>query len=135
MWEVDSEATERFIESFWFVHILDWSDLDMDRIGGLEGSLRVPKGWEHEYKGGPVFFKSKLPWGTSFMNAGSDLFYAAAILSKLSSDKEPLVWGKRLAHRYVEIRNPKTGISCNKFTTKKGESVLYRPQSDRLQWR
>jgi ankyrin repeat protein len=39
------------------------------------------------------------------------LFYAAAILSKLSDNEDPLVWAKRLAHRYVETRDPNTHIS------------------------
>jgi pectate lyase len=35
MWKVDSNATRRFIEAFWSAHILDWSDLDMNRNGRL----------------------------------------------------------------------------------------------------
>jgi len=107
MWKVDPNVTRQFIESFWSAHIIDWSNLDMNRIGPLD-TLRVPKGWKHEYKGGPVFFESN---GISFHTAGSDLYYAAAWLTKFTGDKEPLRWGKRLAYRYVETRNPKTGIS------------------------
>ncbi len=109
MWEIDPEATDKFIESFWIENILDWSNLDMNRYGLNDRLRNVPKGWNHKYKGGPVFFKGK---GRSFFNASSDLFYAAAILSKLSGENEPLVWSKRLAHRYIETRNPKTGISA-----------------------
>ena len=32
MWEVNSKETKRFIEAFWSAHILDWSNLDMDRL-------------------------------------------------------------------------------------------------------
>ena len=109
MWKVDPNATRKFIESFWSAHIIDWSNLDMCRIGYLDEQLE--KAWDHQYKAGPVFFKSKVPWGTPFSSTGSDLYYAAAVLCKLSGQKEPLTWGKRLAHRYVETRNPKTGIS------------------------
>jgi len=111
MWQVDSKATKQFIESFWSAHILDWSNLDMNRIGRIQERSINP--WKHEYEGGPVFFESK---GLSFSNTGSDLFFAGAILCKLSGDREPLVWSKRLAHRYVETRNPSTGIGGSQYT-------------------
>jgi pectate lyase len=116
MWEVDSGATRDFIESLWSAHIIDWSNLDMDRLARFDQSLEEP--WEHEYTGGPVFFKSKVSWATSFIYTGSDLSYAAAILYKLSSQKEPLIWAKRLSRRYVETRNPKTGISAITYNFK-----------------
>jgi pectate lyase len=108
MWDVDSNATKQFIEAFWSAHILDWSNLEMNRADVMSERFENP--WQHEYKGGPVFFRSKRRNATPFMSAGSDLYYAAALLSKLSGDKEPLVWSKRLAHRYVETRNANTGI-------------------------
>jgi pectate lyase len=52
----------------------------------------------------------------SFINAGIDLVYAAAMLTKLSGEEEALKWAKRLAHRYVRTRHPKTGISYYMYT-------------------
>jgi pectate lyase len=123
MWEVDSAKTRDFIESLWAAHILDWSNLDMDRIGLLGDPPQARKGWDHEYVGGPVFFLSKRSWGNSFFNIGSDLFYAAGVLSRVSGDREPLVWAKRLAHRYVETRYPDIGISGYKYTITKDEAA------------
>ncbi|UCC99844.1 MAG: hypothetical protein JSW66_08155, partial [Phycisphaerales bacterium] len=111
MWEVNPEATRTFIESFWSAHIMDWSNLDMNRHGSTREHLSSP--WEHEYKGGPVFFISR---GLSFSNTGSDLFYAGSMLYNLSGQREPLVWSKRLAHRYIETRNPKVGISGGQYS-------------------
>lgn len=119
MWEVDPKATQRLIEAFWSGHILDWSNLDMDRHC-YEMNKPLGQPWKHEYKGGPVFFQSK---GRSFFNAGSDLIYAAAWLTKLSGDKEPLVWAKHLAERYVETREPKFGISYGMYTLSAGDKV------------
>jgi len=112
MWEVDSQATQDFIESFWAAHIHDWSNLEMDRMAPLD-RLMVGKGWDHVYKGGEVFFRAN---GLSFMVTGCDLSYAAALLTNLSGNEEPLIWAKRLAHRYVETRNPATGIACGVYT-------------------
>lgn len=110
MWAVDPQRTRQMIENIWAGHVLDWAILDFNRHG-----LPKPIGklWANEYKGGPVFFWGQ---GLTFQNAGSDLFYAAAVLSQLSGQKEPLVWSKRLAHRYVETRNPKTGLGGYQFS-------------------
>ena len=62
MWQVNPEATRKFIESFWSAHILNWSNLDMNRIGYYDDALEKP--WTHEYKEGPVFLPSSS--GTSF---------------------------------------------------------------------
>ncbi len=114
MWQVNPKATKQFLDAFWAAHILNWSNLEMNRHGSTKKNLGNP--WQNEYKGGPVFF-----WGTglSFINTGSDLFYAGAMLSKLSGQKEPLIWSKRLARRYVETRNPKTGIGGYQFSQSK----------------
>jgi len=119
MWKVDPQATKQFIEAFWSAHVLDWSNLDFNRHASLNNQLE--KSWIHEYKGGPIFFKGK---GVTFSVTGSDLYYAAALLTKLSGDEEPLIWGKRLSYRYVETRDPKTGISFRLYTQQSGWSAL-----------
>lgn len=110
MWEVDPQATRSMMENIWNSHILDWSNLDFNRHGVPQkmGDL-----WENTYEGGEVFFWGK---GLTFLNAGSDLYYAASLLSQFTNDPKPLTWAKRLAHRYVETRNPKTGIGGFQFS-------------------
>lgn len=111
MWQVDPAATRRFIESFWAAHVLDWSNLDMNRHGHTERTLEMS--WDRKFEGGPVFF-----WGSglTFLNTGSDLFYSAAMLSSLSGQEQLLVWAKHMAKRYVETRNPKTGIGGYQYS-------------------
>ena len=121
MWEVDPQTTSQFIEAFWSTHILDWSNLDMDRYTSMRKALKKP--WDYEYEGGPVFFKSKNVWAASFNTTASDLYHAAAFLFKVSGQKEPLIWGKRLAHRYVETRNPKTGISGWRYSCSRNKKL------------
>ena len=118
MWQVDPKATKEFIQAFWAGHILDWSNLEMDRISSLN-SLRVAKSWDHEYKGGPVFIKSgSFPW----IGSGCDLYYAAAVLFNFSREEKPLVWSKRLAYRYIGTRDPRAGISSSTYTLPKDAS-------------
>ena len=112
MWEVDAKATRRFLEAFWSNHILDWNNLDMNRHGPYL-PMRVGL-WEDAYVGGPAPFVGK---GLTFMNTGSDLFYAGALLTKLSGDPRPLGWAKRMAQRYVDVRDPGTGLGADNYST------------------
>jgi pectate lyase len=111
MWEIDPDATRRFIEAFWSTHILDWSNLDFNRHGIYD----KPRGaqWDNGYNPGEVFFWGR---GLTFVNTGSDLYYAAAMLSKLSGDEKPLIWAKRLARRYVDTRQAGVEISGYQFS-------------------
>jgi len=114
MWEVDPNATKQFIEAFWSGHILDWSNLDMNRHSWMDTPLKKP--WNYEYICGPVFSQGD---GSSFFCTGSSLCCAAAHLTKLSGETRPLVWSKRLAHRYVETRDASTSIAAYVYTGKR----------------
>ncbi len=110
MWDVDPSATRSVIENIWAGHVLDWSNLDFNRHASPKPLSKL---WRSEYKGGDVFFWGQ---GLTFLDAGSDFYYAAALLSKLADDRGPLLWAKRLAHRYVETRDPKTGLGGYQFS-------------------
>jgi len=110
MWQVDPQATQKFIEAFWSAHILDWSNLDMNRGVPFDGTLEPP--WNHEYKGGPVPFQTPYEYTGAFFNTGSILAYSGASLAKLSGEDKPLIWTKRLVQRYIDTRDPNTGISA-----------------------
>lgn len=112
MWEVNPQATQRFIESFWSNHILDWKILDMNRHGKVDPIS--PTLWQDEYVGGPLPFVGK---GLTFSNTGSDLYYAGALLSQLSGNELPMVWAKRMAQRYVDVRDAKTGLGADNYST------------------
>ncbi|MCJ7751311.1 MAG: pectate lyase [Armatimonadetes bacterium] len=110
MWEADPGEAKALIETIWNGQVIDWSNLDFTRHGFPK---EMGKLWDNEYVGGDVFFWGE---GLTFLNSGSDMYYAAALLSKLAADPRPLVWAKRMAHRYVETRNPKTGIGGFQFS-------------------
>ena len=112
MWEINPAATEQFLESFWAAHILDWSNLDMNRHG-KEFDKPFENVWDKEYKGGEVFFAGK---GLTFCNTGSDLIYAGVWLNKFSGREEPMTWAKRMGSRYIETRNPKTGLGGYQYS-------------------
>jgi pectate lyase len=111
MWAVDPEATRRYVEAAWNAHVIDWASLDFNRHGRY-GIERRPT-WDQEYRGGPVRFWGK---GLTFVNAGSDLYYAAAMLASFTDEARILPWAKRLARRYVETREPGVGVSAYQFS-------------------
>ncbi|GCF15873.1 pectate lyase [Haloarcula mannanilytica] len=110
LYDVSPDATRQFVKAFWNAHVLDWDSLDFNRHGGWNEPIGTL--WDHEYEGGDVFF-----WGDglTFVNTGSDLYYAAGVLADLTGEDEPLAWAKRLAHRYVETRQD-PGISGYQFS-------------------
>jgi pectate lyase len=111
MWQVNAQATQRFIEAFWNAHLIDWGRLDFSR----HGYYQTPVGqvWDSDYSPGPVFFWGR---GLTFVNTGSDLYYSAAELTRLSGLPRPLIWAKRLAGRYIETRQHPVGISGYQFS-------------------
>lgn len=129
MWRVDPDVTKKYLETFWAAHVLNWGNLEMNRHGNMKKKFDVP--WDNEYKAEPVFF-----WGTglSFLNTGSDLFYAGAMLAELSGEDKPLVWAERLAYRYVETRDPNVGISGYQFNQSRTATCAPGIRGDRAQY-
>lgn len=111
MYEVNPEATAKFVKAFWNAHVYDWDELDVGRHGDY--GLEMGPVWDHELVQLPPLRESK---GLSFINAGNDLIYAAASLYRLDGDRGALKWAKHLAYQYVLARDEKTGLGAYQFT-------------------
>jgi pectate lyase len=109
--EIAPRATERLIRALWNAHVYDWSNLDMSRHGVYDAPMS--RLWDEPYVGGEVFFHGR---GLTFINAGSDLIYAGGMLHHFTKDPGALTWTKRLAHRYVEARDPKTKLGAYQYS-------------------
>ncbi len=107
MWEVDSVATAEFLRAFWNAHILDWSRLDMNRHGRY--GLAMGNLWDNEFIEPEPFFEGS---GLTFINAGSDLIYAGAMLYFINPETEALRWSKLLAGQFAGARHPDTGLGA-----------------------
>jgi len=131
LYGVDPEATGFHIEGLWNKHVKNWSNLLFNRHGEYAGWDRANP-WEHDYFGGPlpIVDNSML----SFINTGSDLIYAGALLTKLSGNSNPLRWAKHLIQRYDEVRNETTGLGGYQFNHREPCRVrvsFKKPLSDR----
>ncbi len=129
MWEVDPEATAQFIRTFWAAHVRDWSKLDFDRHGGVNRPKAPgPEVWDHEWnEEAEVFFQSE---GRTFVNTGSDLYYSGAMLHHLAGDEGALTWAKRIASRYVDTRDPSTGLRGYQYSNLEKVDRAYRQFGD-----
>lgn len=114
MYEVNPEATEKYIKAFWNAHVYDWDDLSVGRHGKY--GLELGKLWDNELVCRPPYRESL---GLSFINTGNDLIYAAATLYRLTGDEGALKWAKHLANQYVLARDEKTGLGAYQFTQPK----------------
>ena len=111
LYEVDPEATVQFIKALWNAHVLDWGKLDMNRHGSY--GRRMGDLWDSEFEQQEPFFEGR---GLTFINCGSDLIYAGAILYHLTGDEGALTWAKRLAEQYVRARHPETGLGVYQYS-------------------
>ncbi|WP_284638971.1 hypothetical protein [Paenibacillus silviterrae] len=124
MYEVSPEDTKAYIEAFWDSHVLEWSNLEFSRHGKPTAGPSEGTVWDRDYAPGDPFFTGT---GLTFINCGSDLYYAAGQLYRFTGDEKALVWAKRLNGRYGDTRNPVTGMSGYQFSI----SVLPGVRGDR----
>jgi len=111
MWEVDQVGTRRYVEAVWNAHIYNWQLLDFSRHGKYD--LEMGDLWANNYQPGRIFFVGR---GLTFINCGSDLYYAAGMLHGLGGESGPLTWAQRLNGRFMETRDPQTGMGGYQFT-------------------
>ncbi len=122
LWRVDAEGTRRLLEAVWAAHILDWSLLDYNRHAKTEKPAQPQ--WDHAFRE-----DVEVPFPTetsnlSFALVTPSLIDAGAALAVLGQDERALIWTRRLAYRWQQGRDPKTGL-C-------GGQLSYR-QPDRAQ--
>lgn len=113
MYEVDPEATLRFIEAYWNAHVIDWSKLEMNRHGDYNKKIGPLWNSEWGYPDDWLFEVEGLPFAAACV--GMD--YAALKYSELTGDKAPLTWIKRMFELYLDSRHPVTGLGGSQFGT------------------
>ena len=111
MWEVNPQATAKFIRAFWNAHVYNWGNLDMNRHGAY--GRPMGKLWDSVYENPDPFFEAD---GLTFLNCGTDLIYAGATLYEFAKEDGALEWAERLAHQYVRARHPKTGLGAYQYS-------------------
>ena len=122
MHRVNPAATRRLMETTWASHVLDWPLLDYNRHGSVKKPCRPQ--WTAQFRE-----TVEVPFPTeganlSFCNVTPSLIHAGVMLAVLDKDADALTWTRRLALRWQQGRDSKTGL-C-------GGQLSYRKQ-DRAQ--
>jgi len=110
-YEVNPEATVKFIKAFWNAHVYNWKTLEISRHGNY--GLEIGKLWKNKFQQQKPFSETI---GLSFLDAGNDLIYSGVKLFEFTNDEGALLWAKRLAQQYVLARNPQTKLGAYQFT-------------------
>ncbi len=117
---IDASRTEQYLKGFWAAHVYDWEHLDLGRHG--EYGKPVPDDLFQRYPCEDVVNPTKLPElpetkGLTFVNAATDLIYAASHYARYTGDQDAYRWARHLYRQFVLARNPKTGMPVYQFSS------------------
>lgn len=116
---VERQTTLNFLQGFWNAHVENWRSLDLGRHGDYS-KPRDPQVFQHPRHDivcpadWPQLPETK---GLTFVNAGTDLIYAAYKYAEYTGDLNAAAWGKHLYRQYVLARNPDTGMPVYQFSS------------------
>ena len=108
MWRINPSATRKLMESVWMGHILDWSRLDYNRHASVKKT--IARNWKHQFNANievPFPIQSN---NLSFVNVTPPLLHSSATLAILDKNTDVLTWTRRLAYRWQQGKDPKTGL-------------------------
>jgi len=117
MWRVNAPATRKLMEAVWMGHILDWSLLDYNRHASVKKP--VSHNWNHKFKANievPFPIQSN---NLSFVNVTPPLLHCSATLAILDKNTDVLNWTRRLAYRWQQGKDPKTGLCGGQLSYRK----------------
>jgi len=118
--EIDAKATEKYLSGFWYAHVSNWQKLDLSRHG--EYGKPCPDDVFQRFDIHPVVEPAMWPElpetvGLTFVNASTDLIFAACHYYKYTGDTDAVKWAKHLYHQFVLARNPNTGMPVYQFSS------------------
>ena len=119
LYQTNPEATLNYIKAVWNAHINDWETLNLSRHGDYEKPF-VSNGFSHKQH--DVVTPNCWPnlpqtTGLTFINAGTDLIYAAYQFAKFTQDQNAYKWAKHLYRQYVLARCPETGMPVYQYSS------------------
>ena len=127
-YEIDPEKTAEIVRTIWMGHILEEQDENKNPIGWLTLNFNrhanytkeinedlKKKTWDNvdayddNYYLNDPFYRVKAG-GSPFFLAASEYISAAVELYERQNDETALLWAKRLAYRFANLADKKTGV-------------------------
>lgn len=121
MLEINPTATMRFMRQLWTAHF-NWQTADLNRHGSYSvayntnvfGQSLINDIIVMDEEGMPII-PSNSPGDLPFVNAATDLAYAAFTLSDYTGDPAPRAWAEYLMRQYHLASNPRTGMTVYQY--------------------
>ena len=121
MFEVNPEATIRFLKQMWTAHFY-WDSTDMNRHGSYSTAYNINAFGQtipHDVivmdEDGLPIIPSDSPGLLPFVNSATDLAYAAFTLSSYTYDPVPSMWAQYLMRQYNLASHPITGMTVYQY--------------------
>lgn len=122
MMEVNEAATIRFMEQLWTAHFR-WQTADMNRHGSFStaydpnvfGQPMIDDVIKLDPETNLPIIPADSPGDLPFVNAATDLAYAAFTLSNHRGDSEPANWARYLMKQYELASNPETNMTVYQY--------------------
>ncbi len=121
MYEVEPEGVKRYMEACWNSHVINWSNLSMNRHGYYNKAMSDM--WDSEYTDTSIDFDNGR--NLAFQNAGDDLINYAFFIADKTGEEGPRIWGRRMLQKYIDTVNPTTGLSGAQYGEIDGADRLY----------
>lgn len=136
LYRVNPEKTLHYLQGFWNAHVEDWQSLDLGRHGDY-AKPRDPQVFRHPRR--DVVDPARWPTlpltkGLTFVNAGTDLIYAAFTYAGYTGDRDAAAWGKHLYRQYVLARNPETGMPVYLFSSPRQRQPVPEDDNQTQSW-
>ncbi|ASA55248.1 pectate lyase [Vibrio gazogenes] len=131
--QIRPEVTTHYLKGFWAAHVTDWQKLDLTRHG--EYGRPFSENIFQQHVPEPVVDPRQWPdlpetVGLTFVNASTDLIYAAVHYYRYTGEQDALNWAKHLYHQFVLARHPETGMPVYQFSSPQQREPV--PDNDRL---
>lgn len=124
-YETNEEKAAEMVRSIWMAHMIDWSNLMFNRHAEYTKTLNRTNTWDNvgiydeDYWKEDAFVRDYD--GCTFFLASSEYISAAVELYERTGEEEALIWARRMAERYANLADKKTGIMPTLYATPYGD--------------
>jgi len=119
LWRADAKDTRRLLETIWGGQVVDWSLLDYNRHAKTD--VPACPQWHHPFREDVKVPFPSVANNLSFANVTPPLLDAGVALAVLGKDDNALAWSRRLAYRWQQGRDPKTGLCGGQLSYRKSD--------------
>lgn len=128
LYRLDTTAAENLVKNIWMGHVLDWSNLMFNRHANYSQSHNKAITWDDVSQYDDDYYKNDAFVrdydGCTFLLAASEYISLAVELYNKTGDEKALIWANRMAQRFANLADKKTGIMPSLYAMPYGDSRI-----------